>query len=109
MRLVCITGVGAGDSRGHGGFFYDRIFQPLMLNEVYKDKDRQEAVVRESGLVWTLIRPGILTNGPRTGRFRELQDLSGITLGKIARADVAGYILEHVKDERCYKKTLNLG
>lgn len=28
-RLVCITGMGAGDSRGHGGFFYDYLFQPL--------------------------------------------------------------------------------
>ena len=34
-RLVCITGVGAGDSRGHGGFFYDRLFLPLMLRKVY--------------------------------------------------------------------------
>lgn len=25
-RLVCITGLGAGDSRGHGGFFFDRVF-----------------------------------------------------------------------------------
>ena len=24
-RLVCITGLGAGDSAGHGGFLYDRI------------------------------------------------------------------------------------
>src|ERR1035437_2331268 len=37
-RLVCITGIGAGDSKGHGGFFYDRIIQPLLLKEIYKDK-----------------------------------------------------------------------
>src|SRR4051812_35261848 len=28
-RLVCVTGVGAGDTKGHGGFLYDRIFFPL--------------------------------------------------------------------------------
>ncbi|MGZ2452666.1 MULTISPECIES: NAD(P)H-binding protein [Rhizobium] len=27
-RLVCITGLGAGDSGGHGGFFFDRLFLP---------------------------------------------------------------------------------
>ena len=43
-RFICITGIGAGDSRGHGGFVYDRIIQPLLLKEIYKDKDRQEAV-----------------------------------------------------------------
>jgi uncharacterized protein YbjT (DUF2867 family) len=47
-RLVCITGIGAGDSKGHGGFVYDRIIQPFILNEVYKDKTRQETVVRNS-------------------------------------------------------------
>ena len=77
-------------SRGHGGFFYDRILQPLLLKEVYKDKDRQEAVVRESGMQWTLIRPGALKNGPGNGKYRVLTDLNGITIGSIARADVAG-------------------
>lgn len=31
VKFVCVTGIGAGDSRGHGGFFYDKIFQPLLL------------------------------------------------------------------------------
>jgi putative NADH-flavin reductase len=29
QKLILITGIGAGDSRGHGGFFYDRILNPL--------------------------------------------------------------------------------
>lgn len=44
QRLICITGLGAGDSRGHGGFLYDRLILPLLLRNVYEDKDRQEAV-----------------------------------------------------------------
>jgi uncharacterized protein YbjT (DUF2867 family) len=108
-RLVCITGVGAGDSRGHGGFFYDHILNPLLLKEVYKDKDRQEAVVRESRLNWTLVRPGVLKNGPPTGAFRALTDLTRITLGGITRADVAAYILGHLEDKTSYGQTINLG
>ena len=34
-RLVCITGPGAGDSRGHGGFLFDRLLFPLLLRNVY--------------------------------------------------------------------------
>ena len=30
-KLVFVTGLGAGDSKGHGGFIYDRLFQPLLL------------------------------------------------------------------------------
>ena len=35
LRLICVTGIGAGDSRGHGGFLYDRIVQPLFLPALY--------------------------------------------------------------------------
>jgi hypothetical protein len=37
-RLICITGIGAGDSKGHGGFLYDRLFNPLLLKTIYADK-----------------------------------------------------------------------
>ena len=30
-RLVCVTGIGVGDSKGHVGFLYDRIFLPFVL------------------------------------------------------------------------------
>jgi uncharacterized protein YbjT (DUF2867 family) len=53
-RLVCITGIGAGDSRGHGGFFYDRLFLPLMLRKVYEDKDRQEGAIRPARSIGSL-------------------------------------------------------
>ena len=107
-RLVCITGIGAGDSKGHGGFLYDKIIQPLLLTEIYKDKTRQEALIRECGLDWTIVRPGTLTNGPSTGQYKELTDLTGITVGKIARADVAGFILKHLDDQSSIRRTFTL-
>lgn len=93
QRLICVTGIGAGNSRGHGGFFYDKIINPLLLKTIYEDKDRQEAIVRDSGLDWVIVRPGFLTNGPRIGKYRVLTDLSGVKAGKISRADVADFIL----------------
>jgi putative NADH-flavin reductase len=107
-RFVCITGVGAGDSRMHGGFLYDRIIQPLLLKEIYLDKDRQEAIIRQSDLVWTIVRPGTLTNGGRTDKVRALTDLTGSTIGKISRADVASFILGHLSDESSFGSTINL-
>lgn len=95
-RLLCITGIGAGDSRGHGGFLYDKIFNPLLLGKMYADKDRQEEIVRNSGLEWTIIRPGFLTNGPRTGQYQVLSDMRGVRAKKISRADVADFILREV-------------
>ena len=95
-RLVCVTGIGAGDSRGHGGFFHDRIVQPLLLRQIYEDKDRQESVVRASDVAWTLVRPGFLTNGPRIGRVRVVSDMQGVVATKVSRKDLAGFLLREM-------------
>jgi putative NADH-flavin reductase len=97
-RIICVTGIGAGDSRGHGGFLYDKIFKPLLLKTIYEDKNRQEAIIRESGLDWVLVRPGFLTNGQRTGKYRVLTELSGVKAGKIPRADVADFMLREAAE-----------
>ena len=95
-RLACVTGIGAGDSRGHGGFLYDALFYPLLLRTVYADKDRQEALIRASDTDWLIVRPGFLTNGPMTGRYRVITNLSGVTAGRISRADVAHFIVQQL-------------
>ena len=99
-RMVCITGVGAGDSKGHGPWYYNWLIQPLLLRGVYHDKDRQEAVVRGSRLEWTLVRPGILTNAAAKGAaaVRAFTDLAGVHAGTISRADVAAWCLRELAD-----------
>jgi putative NADH-flavin reductase len=97
QRLICVTGIGAGDSRGHGGFFYDRLVQPLLLRAIYADKDRQERLIRQSTAEWIIVRPGFLTNGPLTGTYRVLTELTGVKAGKISRADVAHFMLTQLQ------------
>lgn len=105
-RLVCVTGIGAGDSQGHGGFLYDRIVQPLLLKTNYADKEKQEEIVRASGVAWTVVRPGFLTNGPRTGRYRVITDMTGVKARKISRADVADYLWKEMKTGADVGKTV---
>jgi uncharacterized protein YbjT (DUF2867 family) len=95
-RLVCITGMGAGDSAGHGGFLFDNVIFPLLLKKVYADKNRQETIVRDSGLDWILIRPTVLNDKPGHGSVRALTDLSGFHGGGISRADVATFVLDQL-------------
>ena len=99
-RLICITGLGAGDSKGHGGFLYDKLILPLILQRIYDDKDRQEAEIRQSNLDWTIVRPGVLTNGSAIGHYRVMTDLTGVTAGKISRSDVADFVLGQLTDDR---------
>jgi len=75
-RLVCITGMGAGDSRGHGGFLYDRLILPLLLRNVYEDKNRQEDIIRASSLDWVIVRPTVLNDEAARGHIRAVIDLS---------------------------------
>jgi len=98
-RLVAITGMGAGDSARHGGLVFDNLIFPLLLRKVYADKNRQEAVIRQSGLDWVLVRPTILNNKPGRGSVRALTDLSGYHGGTISRADVASFVLDQVRDD----------
>jgi len=97
-RLIAVTGLGAGDSRGHGGLLYDAVVFPLFLKRVYDDKDVQEWIVRSSGLDWTIVRPGLLTNRPAIGRYRILTAAHDWRFGLISRADVADFIVRQVDD-----------
>lgn len=95
-RLIAITGLGAGDSAGHGGFLFDTLIFPLLLRKVYADKNRQEALIRDSGLDWVLVRPTVLNDKPARGEVRAITDLSGFHGGSIARADVATFVMDQV-------------
>ena len=97
--LVCVTGIGAGDSRDHGGFLYDKIINPLLLKNIYEDKDRQEQIVKDSGLDWVILRPGFLTNGALTGKYKIFTDLNGVKAGRISRFDVADFILNEFENK----------
>jgi putative NADH-flavin reductase len=97
-RLITVTGLGAGDSRGHGGLLYDAVVFPLLLKRVYDDKDVQEWIMRSSGLDWTIVRPGLLTNSPATGRYRVLTASKDWRFGAIGRADVADFLVQQIND-----------
>ena len=119
-RLVAVTGLGAGDSRGHGGFLYDavafpfrigfsldpldsplvadQVAFPLLLKRVYDDKDAQEQIIKSSGLEWTIVRPGLLTNSPATGQYRVLTAPNDWRFGTVSRADVADFLVRQIDD-----------
>jgi putative NADH-flavin reductase len=103
-RVMVVTGLGAGDSRGHGGLLYDAVMFPLVLKRVYDDKDVAEQIVKRSGLDWTLVRPGILLSGPATGSYQVLTEPPSWHGGSITRADVADFLAKGVTEPACVGK-----
>ena len=102
-RLISVTGFGAGDSRAAIGCL-QRVPFRLLLGQAYDDKTIQEAVIKDSALDWTLVRPGVLTNGRRTGRYRVLVEPAQWRNGLISRADVADFLVKQVDDESFLRK-----
>jgi putative NADH-flavin reductase len=103
-RLICVTGFGAGDSHGSGGLLYSAAFH-LLLGRLYDDKDVQEWIVRRSKVDWLIVRPVILTDGPKTNAYRAVIDPRDWTWGFISRADVADFLVKQIDDDAFLHKT----
>ena len=95
-RLIVLTSMGLGESNRRVPW-YVRIAVATVLTELMADKARQEKVVMRSGLDWTVVRPGGLTNGPRTGDYRSGTG-ADLTAGPISRANVAAFLLDQLED-----------
>ena len=96
-RLICVTGFGAGDSRKSISCLQRLPFQ-IVFGRAYDDKSLQENLVKESELDWTIARPGVLTGGQRTGRYKILSVPSKWRNGIISRGDVAEFLVRQIKD-----------
>jgi putative NADH-flavin reductase len=108
VQIIVVTGIGAGDSRGHGGFGYDRILTPLMMEQIYQDKSRQEALLKASPARFTIVRPGFLTNDTLDTPYRAALNLDGVRSGAISRAQVAQFIVAVIEQETYSRETLLL-
>jgi len=108
-RLICQSTLGAGDSWGNLDFYWKYIMFGFILRKVFADHERQEALVQNSQLDWTIVRPGAFIDGAHTGKYRHSfpgTDRS-ITL-KISRADVADFILKQLSDQSSLYQTPSL-
>ncbi|MFP7675146.1 NAD(P)-dependent oxidoreductase [Marivita sp. S0852] len=92
-RLVAVTGFGAGRSKAALSKI-EQLGHRAILGKPYADKDRQEDMILNSNLDWTIVRPVILTNNPKTEKYHVLRDIGQWRNGLISRADVAHYLID---------------
>ena len=103
-RLICVTGLGAGNSRGKGGFLYNALIG-LILVRVYDDKTIQERIIQNAPLDWVIVRPGGLTNSAHTGRYKVLTDPRDWRGGFISRANVADFLVKQIDSDTYLRQT----
>jgi putative NADH-flavin reductase len=100
-RFVCESSLGVCDAVGRLGVPPTLLFVPLLLPFYFWDRMRQEELIRKDiALDWVIVRPPILTNGPKLGKYRHGPKVGNYLIPKrISRADVADFMLQQVNDD----------
>lgn len=105
-RLVFESSIGVGDSRNHLGLFAKWVFFPLVIRNIIADKEIQERYIKESSLDWIIVRPGRLTNGRQTGKYRVGDEINEHAVGSsISRSDTAEFMLRQLTDGTYLRQT----
>jgi len=107
-RFICLTTLGIGDSKAILPFYFKYIIVPFILKSAFEDSERQEKLIMQSQLDWTIVRPANLTNGERTGVYQHGFSATAKTKLKISRADVADFMLKQLADDTYLRKTPGL-
>jgi putative NADH-flavin reductase len=110
IKRVVVVSSSATEPHYHadGGFVLNRILQPMVIATIgkttYADMRKMEALLRESDLEWTVMRPSGLFDAPAVSSYQlyEAQAPGVFT----SRADLAASMLEQVTDTRYLRKTL---
>lgn len=109
QRLICQSTLGVGNSWENLDFYWKYVMFGFILRKVFADHKRQETLVRNSNLDWTIVRPSAFTDGPRTGQYRHgfAGSDRNLTL-KISRADVADFILKQLPNQASFAQALSV-
>ncbi|MCI2423715.1 SDR family oxidoreductase [Saccharopolyspora sp. K220] len=87
------------------------VVKPILwrfLKHPWTDMGRMEDVVRASELDWTIIRPPMLTNGPRTAGYRTAVNRNVRGGNRISRADLADCVLRHLADRDSIRTAISV-
>ncbi|MEH6589823.1 MAG: NAD(P)-binding oxidoreductase [Halioglobus sp.] len=99
-RLVCMSSLGVGNSKGMGNLTV-RIVTGYVLRYVLVDKQCQEKLIEYSGLDWTILRPPRILDKNEHRPYSRWQDFSQALKPKwqISTADAAKEMLDLLEDD----------
>ncbi|MEN0065842.1 MAG: SDR family oxidoreductase [Myxococcota bacterium] len=99
-RLISLSTHGVGESRNDLPWFMKLFIVPFILRRAFADHEAQEALVRQSDLDWTLVKPTNLTDDPASGDYAHgfVNVPKGRSM-KVPRADVAAFIVAQIDSD----------
>ena len=105
-RLVLVSGAMVGEEARLGLVY--RAIRAVVPRATLADRRQAEALVRQSGLDWTIARPVRLTDTPARGRWRTDPAASVGPFARIARADAASALVQALSDPETVGQALLL-
>jgi uncharacterized protein YbjT (DUF2867 family) len=107
-RLVILGALGTGESRRLMNVFLRTLLISFLLKGPYADHERQETLVKESGLDWIIARPGRLTDGPAQKKYVKTSAIEPVP-SSISRADVADFLVTATEVDTWVRQAVQLG
>ncbi|MEN0003575.1 MAG: SDR family oxidoreductase [Bacteroidota bacterium] len=99
-KLIAQTSLGYGDTAEMMPWYMTYLIIPIILKNAFKDHPLQEEIIEQSNVDWVIARPGSLTNGPKTERYKQGFPTTEKVKLRISRADVAHFMLQQVESDR---------
>ena len=107
-RLIVVTAWGANETRPDIPFWFRWLIDYSNIGVAYRDHERQEQLLSQSSLDWTIVRPVGLTNGHDHKPLIETTDGRPKPNLTISRTNVARFLLDVVAGERYSRQAVTI-
>lgn len=103
-RLLFITSFGLNESM----FPPEKFFIRTVLKNIFSEMPRQEKIISQSGLDYTIVRPARLTDESIVGEYTAAEDLYIGLSSHISRTAVADFLLKQLESKKFFSKTVTV-
>lgn len=106
-RYIAISVIGAGDSLHFMPWIYRKAVMPLFMGwfqAIIDDKNRMEAMIRQSNLDWTIVRCTTIRDAQAKGQVKASFDGKGLKFS-ITAPDMASFFVEQISSREFMRKS----
>ncbi|QJD81161.1 NAD(P)-dependent oxidoreductase [Spirosoma rhododendri] len=107
-RLIVVTAWGTNETKKDIPFWFRWLIDYSNIGVAYRDHERQEKLLRQSNLDWTIIRPVGLTNGESLKPVIETIDNQPKPNLTISRRNVARFMLDVLRNNQYVRQAVTI-
>jgi putative NADH-flavin reductase len=104
-RIITVSASGVGDSWNDMYLIARLLIRYSNIWKAYEDHEKQEQIVRQSQMDWTIVRP-VMLNDKDSDEYNAT--IGKPTSGSISRKGVAKFILDALESEKYFRDTVTL-